>query len=347
MGLLFKTMRIKNFLCITALSFLLCACGGKGFTIKGNIIDLDEGTINLLDIYGHTMASTEVVDGKFTFEGKVDVPCLAYINNALGVVYPIDIPILLENTVINVTGDARIGNIAITGTKANEDMVEFKIRKDALSPNDNEGYLSLIKEMFERDSDNVLGALLISNLYNLVDDKELIGYCERLSPEFHDNPMVLHYRNVCQARIETEPGQKFRDIEMNGADSVAVKLSEVVESHEATVLLFWASWDRESSLIIPELVEGCLKYKDSGLTMYTVSLDSDMDKVERVTKEYGLFGYCFAEGTEKGDRAATLYGFEGLPRAVLIGKDGTVLARGRTFSDIKETMGSYFDRSHQ
>ena len=100
-------MFFKKLLYLTALSILFVACGKNGYIIKGDIIDLDEGTISLLDVYGHTISSTEVVDGKFTLEGKVDVPCLAYINNALGVVYPVDIPVLLENTVINVNGDAR------------------------------------------------------------------------------------------------------------------------------------------------------------------------------------------------------------------------------------------------
>ncbi|MBQ8060892.1 MAG: DUF4369 domain-containing protein [Bacteroidales bacterium] len=335
-------MLFKKLLYLSALSIALAACGDKGYIIKGDIIDLDEGTISLLDVYGHTISTTEVVDGKFTLKGKVDVPCLAYINNALGVVYPIDIPVLLENTVINVTGDARIGHIDITGTKANEDMVEFKVRKDALRPDDNEGYLNLVKEMFERDSDNVLGALLISNFYNLVSDKELLGYCDRLSPEFHDDPMVLHYKKVCQARVDTEPGKKFKDIEMKGTDSVAVKLSDVVSAHEATVLLFWASWAREVSTVLPELVAGCLPYKDKGLTMYTVSLDSDMERLAKATAEYGLFGNCFAEGTEKGDKAAGLYGFEGLPRMVLIGRDGTILARGRSFKDVSEKLGQLF-----
>ena len=336
-------MRIKIILCFSILSLLLCSCGGKGFTIKGDIIDLDEGTINLLDIYGHTMASTEVVDGKFTFEGKVDVPCLAYINNALGVVYPIDIPILLENTVIKVTGDARIGNIAITGTKANEDMVEFKVRKDALSPSDTEGYLSLIKEMFERNSDNVLGALLISNLYNLVDDRELLGYCERLSPEFHDNPMVLHYRNVCQARIDTEPGNMFKDFVMRGPDSLEVRLSDVVASDKATVLLFWASWSREASSIIPELTEFCRPYESKGLSMFSVSLDSSMDKWTEAESKFGLFGRSFCNGPEVGDKAAGLYGFEGLPRMVLIDSQGKIVARGRSLKDISDGLVRLFE----
>ena len=70
-------MFFKKLLYLTALSIAFVACGEKGYIIKGDIIDLDEGTISLLDVYGHTLYSTEVVDGKYTFDGKVDVTCLA------------------------------------------------------------------------------------------------------------------------------------------------------------------------------------------------------------------------------------------------------------------------------
>ena len=55
------------------LAVALCSCGQKGYTIKGNIIDLDEGDINLLDISGHIISTTEVVDGKFTFDAGASI----------------------------------------------------------------------------------------------------------------------------------------------------------------------------------------------------------------------------------------------------------------------------------
>lgn len=336
-------MRRGTLLFAIVLMFTLGSCGGRGYTIEGDIIDLDEGDISLLDAFGHTLSMATVEDGKFTFKGKVETPCLAYINNARGVRYPIDIPVLLENTKISVTGDARISHVDIKGTKANEDMVEFKLRKDALSPNDNEGYLQLVKEMFERDSDNVLGAMLISNLYNLVSDRELLDYCDRLAPEFQDEAVVTHYRTVCQARVDTEPGMQFKDFAMTGRDSVEVRLSDVVSKGKATVLLFWASWAREAATIIPSLTEFCRGYQDKGLNMFSVSLDGDMAKWAEAESRFGIFGDSFCNGPEVGDKATGLYGFEGLPRLVLIASDGKIVARGKTLEDISGEISRIFE----
>ena len=324
------------------LAAALCSCGQKGYTIKGDIIDLDEGNINLLDITGKVLSSTDVVDGKFTFKGKVDVPSLVYVNNVLGVKYPIDIPILLENTTIHIKGDARISHIDITGTKANENMVQFKLRRDQLPSGDNDSYLRLVKDTFEENSDNLLGAMLISNLYGLVSDKELLEYCDRLPSEFRDNLYVSHYRNVAQARVDTEVGTRFKDFEMFDADSLKVSIGDVVRAHEATVVLFWASWARDASTVIPEITEGCRPYRKQGLEMYNVSLDSDMARFADCEKEFGLLGLSFANGPEAGDKASSLYGFEGLPRVLLIDKEGTIVARGRSFDDLALPLKTLF-----
>ena len=335
-------MFIRKFFSALLLAVALCSCGQKGYTIKGNIIDLDEGDINLLDISGHIISTTEVVDGKFTFKGKVDAPCLAYINNVLGVRYPIDIPILLENATIHVKGDARISHIDITGTKANENMVQFKIRKDQLPAGNNDAYLSLVKETFEENSDNLLGAMLISNFYGLVSDKELLDYCDRLPLELRGNLYVTHYRDVAQRRVDTQPGTKFKDFEMLDSDSLKVSLGDVVKSHEATVVLFWASWARDASTVIPEITEGCRPYRKLGLEMFNVSLDSDMSKFAACEKDFGLFGLSFSNGPEVGDKASSLYGFEGLPRVLLIDKEGTIVARGRSFEDLALPLKTIF-----
>ena len=130
---------------------------------------------------------------------------------------------------------------------------------------------------------------------------------------------------------------------MTGRDSVEVKLSEVVSSNKATILLFWASWSREASSIIPGLTAFCRPYESKGLTMFSVSLDSDMGKWTEVEKQFGLFGNSFCNGPDAGDRAAGLYGFEGLPRMVLIDSEGKIVARGRTVEDISDGLKRLFE----
>ena len=62
--------RIRTLFSAMLISFLTVACGGGGYTINGDIIDLDEGDISLLDAFGSTIGTAVVKDGKFTFKGK-------------------------------------------------------------------------------------------------------------------------------------------------------------------------------------------------------------------------------------------------------------------------------------
>lgn len=135
----------------------------------------------------------------------------------------------------------------------------------------------------------------------------------------------------------------FKDFAMTGRDSVEVKLSDIVSVNKATVLLFWASWAREASSVIPKITDLCHKYEKQGLAMFNVSLDSDMSRMEECEKEFGLFGNCFSNGPEAGDKAAGLYGFEGLPRIVVIDSDGRIVARGKRAEEIEDGLERLFD----
>ncbi|MBQ0086306.1 MAG: AhpC/TSA family protein [Bacteroidales bacterium] len=317
-------------------AFLMAiSCSNGGYVIKGDIRDLDEGTINLLDAYGHTLATTQVKDGKFTFKGKTEVPQLTYINNALGVKYPLDLPILLENKRIKVKGNAAQGLIEITGTAANENMVTFKKKRDALSPNDREGFTALVRETFEANSDNLLGAMMITNMYTYVSDEELVECYRRLPAELSGNKLISHYHDISLARMETAPGKKFKELCMEDKQGVPRKLSDAVAGNDFTLLLFWASWTYGNKSVLPDFGALCRRHSDKGLALYSISLDSNEDKWREALGKYGLEGTNLQGDYNQAKACADIYGIDGMPRALLIGRDGTIIARSDKASDFE------------
>lgn len=314
------------------------SCTGEGYVIKADIRDLDEGTINLLDAYGHTIATTQVKDGKFTFKGKTEVPQLTYINNALGVRYPLDLPILLENKKIKVKGDAAQGLIEITGTAANENMVIYKQKRDALDPNDREGFTALVRETFEANSDNLLGAMMVTDMYTCVSDGELVECYRRLPAELAGNKLISHYYDISLARLETAPGKKFKDICMEDKQGVPRKLSEQVAANKITLLLFWASWTYGNKGTLPDFGDLCRHYSGKGLRLYSISLDSNEDKWREALGKYGLEGTNLQGDYNQAKACADIYGVDGMPRALLIGQDGTIIARGDKASDFESFL---------
>lgn len=327
-----------------AVLVLFSACKPDGYKIIGDIFDLDEQDINLLDASGKTIGSSPVKDGKFVIEGKVDVPCLAYLNNGLGVNYPIDIPVMLENAKIRVKGDATQAHVDVSGTKANENMVRYRDKRDRLDLNDRNSYVLLLRETYEENIDNVLGSLMIHNMYSLVSDAELVEYCDRLPEPFRSDETILHYRAICDARVNTAVGKQFIDLEVPCADGTTARLSDAVAANSATVLVFWASWSRSAAGTLTELVQYCKPYAYRGLSMFTLSLDSNEASWERSVRSFGLFGENYCPGPNDGDALASLYGIDGMPRYLLIDASGKILVRSADARDIQDALENLYKK---
>ncbi len=329
---------------LLAVLVLFSACAPNGYKIVGDIFDLDEQDINLLDASGHTLGSSPVKDGKFVIEGKVDVPCLAYLNNGLGVNYPIDIPVMLENAKIRVKGDATRAHVDVSGTKANENMVKYREKRDLLAPDDRNSYVLLLRETYEENIDNLLGSLMIRNMYSLVADAELIEYCDRLPEPFRSDETVQRYRGICEARLNTAVGKQYIDLEVPGTDGTVARLSEAVAANSATVLLFWATWSRYASEVLPQLAKNCRPYASRGLSMFTISLDSNEAAWMRSVRDFGLFGENYCPGPNEGDALASVYGVDGMPRYLLIDSSGRILVRSNEADDICEALEKLYQK---
>ncbi len=333
---------MKQVAIIFSALLLAISCNNGGYIIKGDIRGLDEGDLNLLDAYGHTLVTTQVKDGKFTFKGTTEVPKLVYINNTIGSRYPIDLPIMLENARIRVKGDAAAQLIEIKGTKANENMVLYKARRDALAPENREGYTALVRETFRANSDNVLGAMMITNMYSLVSDEELLECCDRLPEELTRDRQISHLRDISLARVETAPGKKFKDLCMEDKQGVPRKLSDAVAANKSTLLLFWASWTYGNKSVLPEFATLCRRYSDRRLRLYSISLDSNEDKWRDALGKYGLEGTNLQGDYNQAKACADIYGIDGMPRALLIGQDGTIIARSGRASDFEPFLENGF-----
>lgn len=316
------------------------SCTGEGYVIKGDIRDLDEGTINLLDASGHTLATTQVKEGKFTFKGTTEVPKLVYINNSIGARYPIDIPIMLENARIRVKGDATVQLIEIKGTKANENMVLYKTRRDSLAPDDREGYIALVRETFNANSDNILGAMMITNMYSLVSDEELLECCERLPEDLTRDKQIEHLKSISIARVETSPGRKFKDFSMEDKDGTPRSLSETVSSGKATLLLFWASWSYGNKSVLPDIAALARRYAGKGVNLFGVSLDSNEDSWKQAVEKFGLGGIQLQGDYNVVKGFSDLYGIDGMPRLILVDSEGIIRAKGSNASEIEPFLSS-------
>lgn len=132
---------------------------------------------------------------------------------------------------------------------------------------------------------------------------------------------------------EVRIGRHFIDFERITAEGKPFSLKKAVESNRGVMLDFWVSPNRSMLPNIGKLHE---KYKDRGLLVVGVSLDSDEDLWRETI---GRLDMEWPQVRSYGnDTIHNIYGVRFMPHIVLIDRKGTIVARKLRGSDLEEKI---------
>lgn len=140
-------------------------------------------------------------------------------------------------------------------------------------------------------------------------------------------------------------GSMFKEVVAKDVTGKVISLSELVKNNEYTLLEFWASWCSPCRAEIPNLKKAYKKYKDAGLEIYSVSIDSKRDEWELALKEEkATWPNSLIVGDEQTQVSA--YGVQGIPASYLIAKDGTIVASNEELRefDLDRTLSKFFKK---
>ena len=132
-------------------------------------------------------------------------------------------------------------------------------------------------------------------------------------------------------------GAVVPDIVMKSPEGKTYKLSDL--RGQVVLLDFWASWCGPCRRENPVVVEAYHKYKDKGFTIFSVSLDGDLQRWKTAIEQDHLeWPYHVSDLQKWGNRAAKKYKVTGIPASFLIGKDGTLLAKNLRGSALEQKL---------
>ena len=345
---------------------LVCAisCFAQNCTINGriNVPAFQNKKVSLIDgTNGKEIASTTIQDSTFSFSVTTTDPYLGRIKTASvpgSNYYYLDV--IVEPGTI--TCDLVTDDLAGTPTnekqykfhkeiqneiaywyklankyydKANMSEQEFKQLADETEAQ-TQKISDIAKQAFIENNDNLvaLTAFEYIDQMNRIEYKELAQLVSKAAPAVQKHPIVANTMDQLERLDQTAAGKPYIDLDLKDFKTgKAVKLSKYINGKIA-LIDFWASWCKPCREEIPNIAKMYEKY---GKDIVVISLNV-WDQPQAQSKAIKDMKMNWLQLTDNTKNATTVYGINGIPHIMLIGKDGTILARDLRGDDIEKAV---------
>lgn len=346
-----------------------------GFTVNGEFSGVSEKfqimiSENIPVMKSWFVDTIDVVDGKFSYTGKVEYPemmvfSLMQDDNFMG-----SFGILMDNSTIRVKGSIDdLANLKIEGGKANDeynrimeqgDSVfyaynQIKHRRSAAFKEDKKLYESLSQEYEEAYAglkDYILGVKnygknpaipyivyynfgvsrpdMLEELLNAVDSSQ------------YANPYISHLQADLARERKVYVGANAYDFELPDADGNTCKLSDYKGKY--ILLEFTASWCGWCKKEIPFLQKLYDETQGENLQMITIYIDKNRDEWISDMQKHPLPWLTLCDLKAIDGPAPKAYNVHGIPSIFLIGPDGKIEAKGLRGEAMIKTVKDILDK---
>lgn len=198
-----------------------------------------------------------------------------------------------------------------------------------------DSYLCRMKESYAEHKDDLMGAVLLFYLaYDLPADEVMAMY-DNASEIVKNTAFMQKTAAVWAIQAQSAPGQKYIDIEVP-FEGQTQRLSDYIgNGRKLTIVDFWASWCGPCKEEIPYLKAVYERYKDQGVEVVGVAT---WDEPAATRKAIEALAIPYPQILNAQRIGSDAYGIQGIPEILLIGEDGTILARGLRGAEIEEAV---------
>lgn len=341
----------KAHLLWVAAAMMLAACKNNGITISGTV-EREVDTLSIaamLNDNGDALhAKVPVIEGKYTWESKVDSACILRVYYGEGDRDFYRVICEPGNIVLNIPKE---GEAYPSGTPLNDSITAYfdayaklEEKYNALMGTyfdtpEGEKHDSIGKEMdaiyneqaqvmagfLNRHTNDMFGIYLLREFQHYWHPEYIEEATKQMLQNFPDNFWTKYINETVEGQLRCYPGREYTDLKMPTPEGGELSLSDVVPNNRYTLVDFWASWCGPCCAELPNVKAVWEKYHDKGFEVVGVSFDSDVEKWKAAIEEYGIKWLNMSDLKRWDCEAAKVYGIRGIPRSLLIGQDGIII----------------------
>lgn len=337
---------------------LAASCGRSGdtFTVKGTLTDslstVPGARIIMSDSEDYA-EEVELVDGKFTFTGKADIRKHYHIeldfDDELPFRHSHKADFIAEPGTIrinlNVPTTVRAGKLnrqyqkylavldeIIDNYQRDANALVNEVGMDAagerlmeMQDSANNAIIATSRDVFVKNTDNVLGAIALNNIMYELSPEEFDRYLAMAGDFIRENDGIQEVKAMKDALAATAEGKMFVDFTGTTPDGKEIALSDFVGKGKPALVDFWASWCGPCKAEMPNIKAVYEEFKDRVNVVSVAVWDGDNSASREVIDALGMTWNHIFTGTDQNPAEA--YGIDAIPHIILFAPDGTILRR--------------------
>lgn len=139
---------------------------------------------------------------------------------------------------------------------------------------------------------------------------------------------TYHYRHLKEYLSQIsrlQAGQTAPDFSSTDLNGHPVRFGAIQRQNKYSLLFFWASWDKNSRALIPQISTIYTRYKPHGLEILGLSLDTDQEQWHQTVKTDKMNWLQGQEAASWNSPVLKAYNIKSLPTFVLVDENNKIL----------------------